>query len=186
MERTLASICPLSPYLGGVTPAPHQSDSAVQRSAEKHIIDALAISTGIEFDTDPGRITLAGGVWVEVDARSNQGSVFVKAYARQGKLKGAQIKKIGPDILKLALLRRKEQNLGARAIIAFASQEASDSIRGWLRRAAEEFGVELMVVEIDQSLREQILAAQNRQIMVNVDATVVDVVEDLEPDTELK
>ena len=114
----------------------HLSDSSVQRLAEATIVAALAESLGLELLNNPGRITLAGEVWVEVDARSPDNSVFVEAYARQGPLKGAQLKKIGQDILKLALLQREANFGGTRAIIAFASEEARDSVRGWLRRAA--------------------------------------------------
>lgn len=166
-------------------PSPvHVSDSAVQRLAEVEIVAGLAAAQGLDLVLKPGRVTLSGGVWVEVDARSVDGSVFVEAYARQGHLKGAQLKKIGQDILKLALLRREGSHVDARAIIAFASQEACDSVRGWLRRAAEAFDVEFCVVSISSQLRDQILSAQRRQVMANVDATVADVAEDLELQTE--
>lgn len=158
----------------------HSSDSAVQRQAEVDIVTALAADQGLKLSSKPRRVTLRGDVWVEVDARSDDGSVFVEAYARQGELKGAQLKKIGQDILKLALLKREADHRGARAIIAFASQEACDSVRGWLRRAAEEFGVEFHVVAIGADLRERILAAQRRQVMVNVQSSLADVVEDVQ------
>lgn len=115
----------------------------------------------------PRRITLAGDVWV----------------ARQGALRGAQLKKIGQDISKLALVQRETQFAGARAIIAFASEEARDSVRGWLQRAADAFGVELLVVPISEDLRREILSAQSRQMMVNIDLTLADVAEDVEADT---
>ena len=65
----------------------HLSDSSVQRLAEAAIVAALADSLNLELLAIPGRITLAGDVWVEVDARSPDNSVFVEAYARQGPLK---------------------------------------------------------------------------------------------------
>jgi hypothetical protein len=157
------------------------SDSAVQRRAEADIIAALAAEEGLRFIEKPGRIALTGDVWVEVDARTDDGSVFVEAYARQGLLKGAQLKKIGQDVLKLALLKREAEYTNARAIIAFASDEARDSVRGWLRRAAESFDIELRVVSISSSLRAEILSAQGRQLMVNIDVTLADVAEDVEP-----
>lgn len=165
-----------------MTHSEHLSDSSVQRLAEATIIAALAHSIGLELLANPGRITLAGDVWVEVDARSPDSSVFVEAYARQGSLKGAQLKKIGQDILKLALLQREASFADTRAIIAFASDEARDSVRGWLRRAADAFGVELLVVPISEDLRNEILSAQRRQVMVNVDVTLADVAEDVQPD----
>ena len=162
-------------------PDPELSDSAVQRRAEADIIAALAAEESLSFIERPGRVALTGDVWIEVDARTADGSVFVEAYARQGSLKGAQLKKIGQDVLKLALLKREAEYANARAIIAFASDEARDSVRGWLRRAAESFDVELKVVSISSDLRAEILSAQGRQLMVNIDATVADVAEDVEP-----
>jgi len=90
----------------------HLSDSSVQRRAEATFIAALADSLGLVLLASPGRISLAGDVWVEVDARSPDSSVFVEAYARQGSLKGAQVKK--QDILKLALLQREATFVGTR------------------------------------------------------------------------
>jgi hypothetical protein len=78
---------------------------------------------------------------IEVDAATADRSTVVEAYARQGKLKGAQLKKIAQDILKLALLKRQPGHERTETIIAFASQEAHDSISGWLQEAAAEFGV---------------------------------------------
>lgn len=166
-----------------MTHSEHLSDSSVQRQAEAAIIAAAADLLGLDLLASPGRITLAGDVWVEVDARAPDSSVFVEAYARQGPLKGAQLKKIGQDILKLALLQREAAFSGSRAIIAFASEEARDSVRGWLRRAADAFGVQLLVVPIPEDLRNEILAAQSRQMMVNIDVSLADVAEDVEPDT---
>lgn len=161
-------------------PSKHPSDSAVQQQAEACIIASLADTLGLYPVPAPGRITLPGGVWVEVDACCRDNSVFVEAYARQGPLKGAQLKKIAQDILKLALLKREATFADSRAIIAFASHEARDSVRGWLRRAAETFGVELLVVPISENLRDKIVSAQKRQEMVNVDVSHADIAEDVE------
>ncbi len=57
-------------------------------------------------------------------------------------------------------------------------------MRGWLRRAAEAFAVEFCVVSITDELRQQILLAQSRQVMVNIETTMADVVDDLEPVAE--
>ena len=78
----------------------HPSDSSVQRRAEIAIIAAAADLLKVELLAGPGRITLTGDVWVEVDAKSPDNSVFVEAYARQGSLKGAQLKKIGRELSK--------------------------------------------------------------------------------------
>jgi hypothetical protein len=101
--------------------------------------------------------------------------VVVEAYARQGRLKGAQPKKIAQDILKLALFKRVPGREGTRAVIAFASPEAHRSITGWLQHAADSFGVEFVVVEITDQTRTAIRAAQDRQIMANNDVVADDV-----------
>ena len=153
----------------------HLSSSVIQTMAEKKIVAAVAAGRGIKLICKPGKITLAGGVNIEVDAATADESVVVEAYARQGKLKGAQPKKIAQDILKLALLKREAGRERTEAIVAFASQQARDSISGWLRQAAETFDVQLEVVDIPQDLRDQILQAPSRQVMVNLDQVADDV-----------
>ena len=147
---------------------PHQSDSAVQRDAETAIIDALAAKIGVVL-VNGGTLTLSGGARIKLDARSEDGRFAVEAYARQGTLKGGQLKKIAQDVLKLALLRREPGYADVRPIVVFASEEARSSITGWVNRAAEVFGVEFHVVDIDPGLRDAIVATQGRQKMVNVD-----------------
>ncbi len=146
----------------------HVSDSAVQREAEAHIVSALAAQLGLPGALRPRRVDLAGS-YVQLDACAEDESVLVEAYARQGKLKGAQIKKISQDVLKLALLKSDERFRDSRAIIVFASDEALNSITGWIRAAAAQFSVELEVVTIPDGLREKIRAAQALQVMVNAE-----------------
>ncbi|MGH2777391.1 MAG: hypothetical protein ACRDJB_01955 [Actinomycetota bacterium] len=159
----------------GVT---HLSDSAVQRAAEVKIVQQLATELGVAL-LPGGRIQIGGGgAYVQVDARSAHDDVIVEAYARQGALKGAQLKKVGQDILKFALLRRTAGWVDARLILAFASAEAKESIRGWVAQAAEVFEVEFVVVDLPPEDREQILAAQQRQVMVNLSADEADALAD--------
>jgi imidazole glycerol phosphate synthase subunit HisF len=145
----------------------HQSDSHVQRAAEAEIIAALATSLDVPLSLG-GTVTVSGGARLQLDARSEDGSIAVEAYARQGRLKGGQIKKIAQDVLKLALLRHEAEAEVTRPIVVFASQEARSSITGWIQHAADTFGVELHVVDIDPELRDRIIATQDRQKMVNV------------------
>lgn len=154
--------------------ATYLSDSRVQQEAEPVIVEAAASVTG-HGPLAPARVTLEGGTYVDVDGVSVDRAVFVEAYARQGSLKGAQIKKISQDILKLAMIRRLHPD--AQTVIAFASEEAHDSIRGWLRHAAETLSVRLLVVDIPADLRARIRTAQEGQVMVNL--TVGEVAEDI-------
>jgi hypothetical protein len=155
--------------------AEHLSSSRVQRDAEVQILESLARRDGFSGLTRAQPIHIAAGVRVEVDGATPGENVLVEVYARQGSLKGAQLKKIAQDILKLALVRTEPGRESTRAVIAFASQEAHDSISGWLRQAAITFGVELTVVEIPEELRDRIRHAQDRQMMVNADQVVDDV-----------
>ena len=145
------------------------SDSAAQRDAEWFIVDAVASRLGVPLGPG-GRIDVGGGAHVEVDAQAEDGTVVVEAYARQGALKGAQLKKVAQDVLKFALLRRTDGWSSTRMVLAFASGEAKDSIRGWVAQAAHLFDVELVAVDIPSDVRQRILAAQRRQVMVNLSA----------------
>lgn len=163
----------------GTTAGAHASDSTVQAEAEAVIIDAFAADQQVVLERRPSRLPVGEGVWVEVDARSEDPPVFVEAYARQGRLKGAQLKKVAQDILKLALLRRQSAHAEARAVVVFASVEAERSVTGWLRQAAATFEVELCVVDIPEQDRQRILAAQERQKMTNLEMSASDLAEDL-------
>jgi len=107
---------------------------------------------------------------VQVDARSEADDVLVEVCARQGSLKGAQLKKVGQDVLKFALLRQSDAWVDSRMILAFASSEAKDSVRGWVAEAARAFDVMLVVVDLPKDVGDRIRGAQQRQVMVNLSA----------------
>ena len=153
----------------------HPSNSTVQSNAETAIIASLADLLGIDLVLGPRQIQLNNGAHVVVDAATEDLSVVVEAYAHQGRLKGAQPKKIAQDILKLALIRQQPGHRSARAIIALADQAADDSITGWLREAAATWQIEIMTVNLPAELKDSIRAAQTRQVMVNVDQVVDEV-----------
>lgn len=142
------------------------SNSSVQTEAERVIVARLAEAEGLTLLSKPGKIAV-GSASVNVDAATADETVLVEAYARQGRLKGSQPKKIAQDILKLALIKMQPGRESTRAIVAFASQEACDSVTGWLKQAANSFDVEFRVVDIGADLRARIEAAQRLQVMVN-------------------
>ncbi len=147
----------------------HPSSSAVQLEAEVSIVAAASttLSADLVRERDITSIPVGAGAHVEVDGATRDRSVVVEAYARQGKLKGAQLKKIAQDVLKLAVIKDELGRAGTRAVIAFADESARQSTGGWVREAADRFGVELLTVEVSAELRQKILAAQRRQVMVN-------------------
>lgn len=151
----------------------HRSDSRVQRDAETVILELACQALGVP-ELRPGRYVLADGVQVQVDGVSPDRTVYAEAYARQGPLRGAQLKKISRDVLKLSLIRRTDPRPDLRTVIVLASQEADQSIRGWLRHGADVLGVDFLVIELDQDWRSRITAAQTTQLMVNLPAELVD------------
>jgi hypothetical protein len=141
--------------------APHASDSAEQRSAERAII--AAVSTQLSVDLAPARIAI-GDAHVEIDGASPDRAVLVEAYARIGALKGAQPRKLATDAFKLAWAGQK---VGAtRLVIAVADDAAARYLQrpgAWLTAAIQDAGVEVLVAELDETTRAAILEAQTRQ-----------------------
>ena len=144
----------------------HKSDSSEQRAAEEYMLISLQNKLGIKFDSETA---LPIDVGVKPDAIDLTNRVVVEAYARVGEIKGAQLHKIKGDILKLALIEKK---LGKewRKIMCFASEEAAKYVRGksWVAVAAREFGVEIHVVHLPDEQKNNIMAAQKRQRMINL------------------
>ena len=145
----------------------HRSDSAVQRRAEEVIRSQLAAL--VWKDLAPRIVTFDTGAPVQVDAVAADESVLAEIFARQGKLKGGQQKKVAIDTLKLITLGRSRPS--AQLILAFADKEAAAYAlgKGWLAEALTTWRVRVVVIEIDDVLRDEIRAAQARQEMRNVD-----------------
>ena len=143
----------------------HQSDSHEQRSAEPLILAGLASELGVALA--PRSLTLEGGARVDVDGVAEDGSIFVEIFAHQGRLKGGQIHKVARDALKLVTLARNRGN--PRLIIAFGDQAAADRVTGksWLAEALRTWDIEVRIVKLDDAVRDELRAAQTRQIMVN-------------------
>ncbi len=70
----------------------------------------------------------------------------------------------------LKLIAVGETRPDARLILAFADQAAADSVSGWKAAVLNRNKVEKMVVEVSDEDRALIVAAQERQRMVNAPA----------------
>ena len=146
--------------------AEHRSDSASQRKAEGLILSALSERLGTELEQTV-RMSV-GNAAVEVDGASADRRVLVEVFARVGRLKGAQLHKVSTDALKLVALGMEHPD--ARCIIAFASEEALASVVGWRAEVLASQGIETMVCPLDNAARADVVAAQERQQMVNAPA----------------
>ncbi|ROS46180.1 hypothetical protein [Curtobacterium sp. PhB78] len=144
--------------------APHVSDSLAQRNAEPLIIAAVAAYVGVPLA--PARITFEDGVRVEIDGASEDRAVMVEAYAHTGVLRGGQPKKLATDAFKLTWAGRK---LGStRLIIAVIDEEVEQYLlrpKAWLTAAMRDSAVEVVRVDIDESARARVAAAQRLQEM---------------------
>lgn len=139
----------------------HLSRSDVQEEAEEWVLNVLRGERG--SSTLEKRDVSIGSSHCKPDGVTEDGGRLVEVYARVGKLKGAQQKKITADILKFATIRNLDEYPNARCEIYFVDAEARNSITGWKKEAADRFGVDLKLIEIPQSLREKLLVAQAGQ-----------------------
>ncbi|MBT9143933.1 MAG: hypothetical protein DDT29_02347 [Dehalococcoidia bacterium] len=140
----------------------HLSASPEQQTAEAYMLKSLEKNLGICFNREA---KLSG---VHPDAIDPINKVVVEAYAHIGAVKGGQFHKIQGDILKLALIEKK-WGKGWRKILCFASDDAAKYVQGksWVAEAARAFGVEIQVVHLPLEQRNNVVAAQKRQRMVN-------------------
>jgi len=90
---------------------------------------------------------------------------LVEVFARVGKLRGAQLHKVSTDVLKLLAIRESKPE--STLILAFADQEAANSIVGWRATVLEHNQIERVVADLPPGEREAIRAAQRRQNMGN-------------------
>lgn len=95
-------------------------------------------------------------------------SIIGEIFAHIGGNKRGQSTKIANDILKMLLLE-KDRCKSFRKIIVVCDEQEERTLSGKsaLAESIRQFGIELKRVEIADELRETILSAQNRQVMIN-------------------
>ncbi len=144
----------------------HSSDSQVQLQAEKYILSKVAERLGVTLS--PGNVMFGRQAIMSVDGRDDDHQFVVEVYARQGKLKPGQQKKIVADAFRLVTLVHElahERDAPPRAILAFADEDAAAYARGsgWFPSALEVWNVEVLVIDLPDGLRQQIIDAQELQ-----------------------
>lgn len=130
----------------------------IQRLAASMILAGAAEQ--LEVALEPRTMALPGGATVDVDGVDAGQSVFVELFLRQGRLKGPQLDKVARDALKLVTLARTYT--AARLAIAFADETAAASVTGpsWLSESLRIWGVQVLVVELADDVRDALRAAQ--------------------------
>ena len=126
------------------------------------MVALLAHELGVPLT--PRTIAVADGRRVEIDAVSPDLRVLCEAWAHQGPPKSAQRNKVLVDALKLAFVREELGN-DARLILLMSDEAAVAPFRGrsWYAAALARFGVEVRVVDLPDTTRAEIRAAQERQ-----------------------
>ena len=143
---------------GGAAPG----DSSEQRDAEKIAIRLLGEQLGVPLA--PRRLPLPGGGRIELDGASDHPSVLVEAWAHQGPPKRAQKAKVMTDALKL-LFAARVLTTDPRLILALTDHGAAAHFigRSWMAQALRELGIEVLVVDLPDDVRQAVIRAQARQ-----------------------
>jgi hypothetical protein len=125
------------------------------------MLDWLAKELGV--DLHPRRLRV-GDRYLEIDGVCDEPTVLVEAWAHQGPPKAAQKAKVTNDPFKLLVARRLLDG-EARLILLFADEDAARLfVTGtWRAAALREAGIEVVVAELPNHVRDLIRAAQARQ-----------------------
>jgi hypothetical protein len=144
----------------------HGSNSDAQLSAERLILDGVETTVGAKLE--PRSLRLVSGARVDVDGVAAGESVLVEVFAHQGRLKGGQRHKIAGDALKLITIAFGKDP-PPKLVLAFADEQLAAWAAGksWLASSLKTWGIEVIVVELDELVRTGLRDAQARQVMVN-------------------
>ena len=105
---------------------------------------------------------------IAVDGFNDEHRILCEAYAHIGPTRGGQPHKIAKDILKMLTAESRLHGQWSK-ILCFADKVAAQCVCGgsWLAAACTDFGVEIKVLTLPPELHAAIVAAQQRQVMVN-------------------
>ena len=149
----------------------HPSSSHVQLQAEKELFLLIQAQLGIPLESNPVLPLANNGVtFIQPDFFSEAHCVVGEIFAHVGKPKKAQDNKIAHDILKMLLLE-KVKGKEYRKILIVCDQAEMKKLKGTsaLAEAIRRFNIELRYLDINETLRNQILQAQALQRMTNAD-----------------
>ncbi len=136
-----------------------KSRSDVQQSVEARMLSAFGQQREVAWNQSTDVEGLAElGIKLDAVAVLGDGTIVIaEAWAHQRAAKGSQPHKVAGDVLKLSyaasFLEGKGKNV--KAFMLFACSEAARVLTnsGWRGAAAKHFGVEPVVVTIDDATR---------------------------------
>ena len=144
-----------------------KSSSHEQREIEIYVFKKLEEMLQVSLQSNP-KVILTEGVHIEPDFYSEEEKIVGEIFAHHGKLKVGQSHKVAQDILKMLLLD-KMQGVTYRKYLVVCDKEIERALTGKsaLAESIRQFDVQLVCIVLPEDLRDKILAAQNRQVMVN-------------------
>lgn len=138
--------------------------SQEQRDAERVMLDQLAADLAVTLE--PAVLTVPSGARVEVDGADAGRTVLVECWAHQGRPKSAQRHKVLADALKLAWIATTI-NPRPRLILCMSDPLAVapflPTSGAWAAQAFQDFGIEILVVDLPADVRQRVDEAQARQ-----------------------
>ena len=146
-----------------------KSSSLEQQMAEDEIFCMVEDWLGCKVSRNPKiKMNNNDKVHIEPDFYSEEHSIIGEIFAHIGKNKVGQKNKIANDILKMLLIE-KDRDRRYRKIIVVCDEQEEKSLTGKsaLAESVKQFGIEIKRVNISEELKETILSAQNRQVMIN-------------------
>lgn len=132
------------------------SDSLVQRNAEEQILALLNLKLSLSLKAQ--RLNLDNCSF-EPDGFSDNPPTICEISAHIGKLKPAQVSKIGKDILKMLLIE-KMYDRPFKKIVVFADEEASrsyKSTKSWYAQLQHYFNISIETFSISPELKQLLL-----------------------------
>ena len=146
-----------------------KSSSIEQMQAEDIIFALTEKMLGATLEKNK-KIFLADNAftYIQPDFYSEESLIVGEIFAHIGKPKKAQDNKIANDVLKMLLLE-KITGQHYRKIIVVCDEAEKKKLEGLsaLAESIRQFGIEVLMVHIEDDLRTQLLEAQNRQKMTN-------------------
>ena len=119
-------------------------------------------------ETTRVRLTDAPYPFIEPDFYSEDEGIVGEIFAHIGRPKRGQHNKIANDILKMLLLEKMKGRKYRKIIVVCDKvEEAHLKGKSALAESIRQFGIEVKRIDLDDAMRELILSAQARQIMVN-------------------
>lgn len=154
---------------GGNMTDTKKSSSLEQQMAEDEIFCMVEDWLGCKVSRNPKiKMNNNDKVHIEPDFYSEEHSIIGEIFAHIGKNKVGQKNKIANDILKMLLIE-KDRDRRYRKIIVVCDEQEEKSLTGKsaLAESVKQFGIEIKRVKISEDLKDTILSAQNRQVMIN-------------------